>query len=168
MTCWDVLENDMEQPIEEPKVKRLKESPVPYQKERLTRVGRPPGRKNGQVSNRVPGRIQCHLCENTFDSTAQARAHLLIHSGIKPFKCTQCEYRSYSRFNVTNNHWSNKHDRKGDVNDVETNETEKENMKAFVLRESEKMSPTNGNEKDEEPKRKEKVENVESIRKRQK
>lgn len=159
LTCWDVLENNIDQDIGSPTAKKPRESQIPSEKEekRTGRVGRPPGKKNGEVrDNRAPGKIKCHLCENSFDSIAQARAHLLIHSGIKPFKCSKCEYRSYSRFNVTNNHWSNKHDRKGDVNDVDVDEPEKEKMKDFVIKESERM--LSGVGKDEEPRRKEKVE----------
>lgn len=104
--------------------------------------GRPPGsgRKPGQTSStKISGSIKCHRCEKTFDAIVQARPHLTVHSGIKPYKCSQCDYRSYSKHNVTNVHWTNKHGRKGTNDDVVADEKEKEDMKEYVRVETEKM-----------------------------
>jgi len=83
--------------------------------------------------------LQCPHCDKKFDSKTQARPHLEVHTGIKPYKCSQCDYTSYSKHNVTDAHFSKRHERKGTPDDVITNQEEKERLKSLVLKESEEM-----------------------------
>lgn len=163
-TCWDALDAKVGEGDTSTSTINSKDSQEPSEKKRM---GRPPGIKNGDRSNKGPGRVQCHLCENKFDSLAQARAHLQVHSGVKPYKCSKCDYRSYSKFNVTNNHWSNKHGRKGQNEDVEALEVEKEKLRLFVLREAEKMLPITDKRPNEEANNDDKEEKIEKKRPKQ-
>merc|ERR1712223_1505987 len=137
-TCWDALDVPIGNVDESSPNNDSKEVSEPTEKRRM---GRPPGIKNGEgvTRNKGPGKFKCHQCENKFDTLAQARAHLQTHSGVKPFKCSQCDYRSYSKFNVTNNHWSNRHGRRGNDNEVEIDEVEREKIRQYLLREQEKL-----------------------------
>jgi len=83
--------------------------------------------------------LQCLHCEKRFETKTQARPHLEVHSGIKPYKCSQCDYMSYSKHNVTDAHFSKRHGKKGTNDDVITNVEDKDRLKALVLRESEQM-----------------------------
>jgi KRAB domain-containing zinc finger protein len=36
----------------------------------------------------------CTICEKGFTSIFALNKHLNVHSGLKPFKCVDCDYRS--------------------------------------------------------------------------
>jgi len=64
--------------------------------------------------------LKCLHCEKSFKTLAQGRPHLRMHSGFKPYKCQmlKCEYKSWNKNSVINNHFVNVHRRRGDENDV--------------------------------------------------
>lgn len=160
-TCWDALENKSDGKVDLPRgVGRPRESGEGSGRGRGG--GRPPGRKPGETKNKVAGSLQCHHCDKSFDAIVQARPHLQVHSGIKPYKCSQCDYRSYSKHNVTNVHWSNKHGRKGTNDDVETDVTDKENLKSYVIKEAERMLDGKGSRKSDDAKEKGTADKVEN------
>merc|ERR1712226_140406 len=114
-------------------------------------IGLKPERKN----HKVTGQLICTHCDKAFETMVLVRGHLQVHADIKPYKCTKCDYKSYSKNNVINNHWSNNHGRKADDDDVEADMDEKLNLKRFVIEESEKIY----NQMMEDKKRKESVPN---------
>jgi len=91
------------------------------------------------AKNTGPRMLQCLHCDKRFESKGQARPHLEVHSGIKPYRCAACDYRSYSKHNVTDAHFTKKHGRKGTLSDVFTDQNDKQNLKALVIMESEQM-----------------------------
>ena len=42
----------------------------------------------------------CHLCDKKFHMAYKLQKHLQIHTGIKPFRCNHCAYRSNRSDNV--------------------------------------------------------------------
>ena len=46
------------------------------------------------------GRYVCRWCGRTFDRISNLKRHVLLHSGIKPFKCLYCNYRAVQKVNV--------------------------------------------------------------------
>lgn len=42
----------------------------------------------------------CHWCGRNFDRISNLKRHVLLHSGIKPFKCLYCNYRATQKANV--------------------------------------------------------------------
>ena len=51
-----------------------------------------------------------------------------MHTGIKPFKCIQCQYVSYRASNVYCVHYEKSHGRKGNNDDVITDIVERDRM----------------------------------------
>ncbi|XP_068250656.1 zinc finger protein 271-like [Palaemon carinicauda] len=45
-------------------------------------------------------RYVCQWCGRTFDRISNLKRHVLLHSGIKPFKCLYCNYRATQKANV--------------------------------------------------------------------
>ncbi|KAK7072925.1 hypothetical protein SK128_004436 [Halocaridina rubra] len=45
-------------------------------------------------------RYACEWCGRTFDRVSNLKRHMLLHSGIKPFKCLYCSYRATQKANV--------------------------------------------------------------------
>ena len=39
-----------------------------------------------------PKRRVCHVCDKGFDRPSALDTHMLVHNGLKPFKCHVCEY----------------------------------------------------------------------------
>ncbi|XP_064078517.1 zinc finger protein 219-like [Macrobrachium nipponense] len=45
-------------------------------------------------------RYVCQWCGRNFDRISNLKRHVLLHSGIKPFKCLYCNYRATQKANV--------------------------------------------------------------------
>ena len=41
--------------------------------------------------------FSCNECDKVFMSLSQVKTHVLIHTGLKPFKCIQCDYATNSK-----------------------------------------------------------------------
>ena len=66
-------------------------------------------------------------CDKTFGNRTQAIRHLNVHSGIKPYKCAQCEYVSYRETNVAT-HFEKSHGRKKTSEDMIVDVVERDRM----------------------------------------
>ena len=86
-----------------------------------------------------PRDLQCPHCDKKFESRDQAIKHLIVHTGIKPFKCIQCQYVSYRASNVYCVHFEKSHGRKGNQEDVITDIVERDRMFEIARLEAEKM-----------------------------
>ncbi|KAK8394906.1 hypothetical protein O3P69_006001 [Scylla paramamosain] len=53
-------------------------------------------------------RYICQWCGRNFDRVSNLKRHLLLHSGIKPFKCLYCNYRATQKANVVQ-HLASRH-----------------------------------------------------------
>jgi len=74
----------------------------------------------------------CLYCDKKFPHTGQIRPHLRLHSGFRPYKCSQCDYRHWYKTQITNNHYLNMHGRKGDTTDVVTDFEEEKRLEDHV------------------------------------
>ena len=86
-----------------------------------------------------PRDLQCPHCDKKFESRDQAIKHLIVHTGIKPFKCIQCQYVSYRASNVYCVHYEKSHGRKGSNEDVITDIVERDRMFEIARIEAEGM-----------------------------
>lgn len=50
----------------------------------------------------------CQWCGRNFDRISNLKRHVLLHSGIKPFKCLYCNYRATQKANVVQ-HLASRH-----------------------------------------------------------
>lgn len=50
----------------------------------------------------------CQWCGRNFDRVSNLKRHMLLHSGIKPFKCLYCNYRATQKANVVQ-HLASRH-----------------------------------------------------------
>lgn len=53
-------------------------------------------------------RYVCQWCGRNFDRISNLKRHVLLHSGIKPFKCLYCNYRATQKANVVQ-HLASRH-----------------------------------------------------------
>lgn len=53
-------------------------------------------------------RYICQWCGRNFDRVSNLKRHMLLHSGIKPFKCLYCNYRAIQKANVVQ-HLASRH-----------------------------------------------------------
>lgn len=53
-------------------------------------------------------RYICQWCGRNFDRVSNLKRHMLLHSGIKPFKCLYCSYRATQKANVVQ-HLASRH-----------------------------------------------------------
>jgi len=63
---------------------------------------------------------KCLHCDKSFMNMAHLRIHLRMHSGITPYKCQACEFKSHNKAAVMSNHFQNMHGRYGTNMDVHT------------------------------------------------
>lgn len=56
----------------------------------------------------VSNRYICQLCGRNFDRVSNLKRHMLLHSGIKPFKCLYCNYHATQKANVVQ-HLASRH-----------------------------------------------------------
>ena len=45
----------------------------------------------------------CCLCEDKYDTLEELRTHMLTHTGVKPYSCTECDYKCMD-FVIMNKH----------------------------------------------------------------
>ena len=98
-----------------------------------------------------PRDLQCPHCDKKFESRDQAIKHLIVHTGIKPFKCIQCQYVSYRASNVYCVHYEKSHGRKGSQDDVVTDIVERDRMFEIARLEAEKMMEERNSKLKNEP-----------------
>ena len=98
-----------------------------------------------------PRDLQCPHCDKKFESRDQAIKHLIVHTGIKPFKCIQCQYVSYRASNVYCVHYEKSHGRKGSQEDVVTDIVERDRMFEIARLEAEKMMEERNSKLKNEP-----------------
>lgn len=53
--------------------------------------------------------LQCNQCERSFFSRESARKHMVTHTGLKPYHCTQCPM-TYGWYNGLKKHMKIQHD----------------------------------------------------------
>lgn len=46
----------------------------------------------------APDLERCHICSNTFLSKTALKAHMRIHTGVKPYECPNCGERFRTRY----------------------------------------------------------------------
>ena len=68
--------------------------------------------------------------------------HIRVHTSLKPYKCIQCDYRSYKGGNIVL-HARKVHGRQGTMKDVVTLQEEKAAMDAMVESSLKKGDPDN-------------------------
>jgi len=85
------------------------------------------------------GPLECTQCNKRFENREHAKQHLEVHTGIKPYKCSLCEYESYKVYNVTVNHFTNQHGRRANKDEIVTNESDKQRQNDLVTIELNKM-----------------------------
>ena len=98
-----------------------------------------------------PRDLQCPHCDKKFESRDQAIKHLIVHTGIKPFKCIQCQYVSYRASNVYCVHYEKSHGRKGNNDDVITDIVERDRMFEIARVEAEAMLQERNSKLKKEP-----------------
>ena len=98
-----------------------------------------------------PRDLQCPHCDKKFESRDQAIKHLIVHTGIKPFKCIQCQYVSYRASNVYCVHYEKSHGRKGNNDDVITDIVERDRMFEIARIEAEGMLQDRNSKLKKEP-----------------
>lgn len=98
-----------------------------------------------------PRDLQCPHCDKKFESRDQAIKHLIVHTGIKPFKCIQCQYVSYRASNVYCVHYEKSHGRKGNNDDVITDIVERDRMFEIARVEAEGMLQDRNSKLKKEP-----------------
>ena len=89
--------------------------------------------------NHQPRDLQCPHCDKKFETRDQAIRHLVVHTGLKPYKCVQCQYSSYRQCNVMSVHFLKSHGRKGSQSDVLTDIAERDMMSEIAVAEVDKM-----------------------------
>ena len=89
--------------------------------------------------NHQPRDLQCPHCDKKFETRDQAIRHLVVHTGLKPYKCVQCQYSSYRQCNVMSVHFLKSHGRKGSQNDVLTDIAERDMMSEIAVAEVDEM-----------------------------
>ena len=85
-----------------------------------------------------PQTLKCIHCPKTFENRQQARRHLSVHTGLKPFKCADCNYCAYKLHNI-HTHVNKTHGRKSALADVVVDEDERDRMMHMVKMDVEKM-----------------------------
>ena len=88
--------------------------------------------------NHKPRDIECLHCEQKFENKDQASRHLAMHSGLKPYGCPSCSYRSYKIYNV-NIHTNKTHGRKSTLVDLVVDEEARDKMAEKIKEELAKM-----------------------------
>ena len=89
--------------------------------------------------NHQPRDLQCPHCDKKFETRDQAIRHLVVHTGLKPYKCVQCQYSSYRQCNVMSVHFVKSHGRKGTQSDVLTDIAERDMMSEIAVAEVDEM-----------------------------
>ena len=89
--------------------------------------------------NHQPRDLQCPHCDKKFETRDQAIRHLVVHTGLKPYKCVQCQYSSYRQCNVISVHFLKSHGRKGSQSDVLTDVSERDMMSEIAIAEVDEM-----------------------------
>ena len=89
--------------------------------------------------NHQPRDLQCPHCDKKFETRDQAIRHLVVHTGLKPYKCVQCQYSSYRQCNVMSVHFLKSHGRKGSQSDVLTDIAERDMMSEIAVAEVDEM-----------------------------
>ncbi|XP_041375842.1 zinc finger protein ZFAT-like [Gigantopelta aegis] len=59
--------------------------------------------EQADVMRNVSGSLSlysCNVCEKVFKTLSHMRLHCLIHTDLKPFKCTECDYSSNAKGNL--------------------------------------------------------------------
>lgn len=64
--------------------------------------------KQGVGFDAALNRYVCQWCGRNFDRISNLKRHVLLHSGIKPFKCLYCSYRATQKANVVQ-HLASRH-----------------------------------------------------------
>lgn len=82
---------------------------------------------------------KCLHCEKTFLEMAHLRIHLRMHSGINPYKCQMCDFKSFNKATVMSNHFQNVHGRYGTNIDVCTDLQALARLEQRIAAESEQI-----------------------------
>ena len=81
-------------------------------------------------------------CGKMFGRQVMLMRHIRVHTSMKPYKCIQCDYRSYKGGNIVL-HARKVHGRQGTMKDVITLQEEKAAMDAMVETVLKKGDPNN-------------------------
>ena len=86
-----------------------------------------------------PRDLTCPYCDKIFENGDQITKHLIVHTSLKPYRCTKCSYSSYNSDNLFNAHFVSTHGRKGTWHDITIDEVERDKMMEIAKKEAGKM-----------------------------